>query len=95
MLLDIGLPDGAGWTVDRRAGEARTQACSHLAMTGHSDSATRNAVSAAGCDDVLIKRCPSKPSSDSHGSRNLWTVAGTLGQGLLKWYYSARYHSSS
>ena len=58
MLLDIGLPDADGLTVidalDSRGIKPRTT----FAMTGHSDSATRERCMAAGCDDVLLKPVP-------------------------------------
>jgi len=58
MLLDIGLPDGDGLgVIDALAARGLKPAVTY-AMTGHSDTATRDRCIAAGCQDVLIKPVP-------------------------------------
>ena len=58
MLLDIGLPDGDGLRVIETLADRGVRPGVTYAMTGHSDTATRDRCIAAGCDDVLIKPVP-------------------------------------
>lgn len=58
MLLDISLPDGDGLAVLEQLTARGMKPATTYAMTGHSDSATRDRCLAAGCDDVLLKPVP-------------------------------------
>jgi len=58
MLLDITLPDEDGLSVLKALDAKGMRPAATFAMTGHSDSATRERCMAAGCDDVLLKPVP-------------------------------------
>jgi len=60
VLLDISLADGEdGLEVLRRWHECGVIAPRVLALTGHTDDATRERCKAAGCQEVLLKPVPS------------------------------------
>ena len=58
MLLDISLPEGDGLAVLEQLTARGMKPVTTYAMTGYSDSATRDRCLAAGCDDVLLKPVP-------------------------------------
>src|SRR5687767_14532107 len=58
MLLDVGLPDGDGLSVIGNLATRGLKPGVTFAMTGHSDTVTRDRCIAAGCEDVLIKPVP-------------------------------------
>ncbi len=55
MLLDLGLPDGDGLDVMRRARADGSAPTISIALTGHDDDAIRKQCLEAGCRDVLLK----------------------------------------
>ena len=58
MLLDIGLPDGDGLSVIESLDSRGVKPGVTYAMTGHSDTETRDRCLAAGCEEVLLKPVP-------------------------------------
>ena len=58
MILDINLPDEDGLSVLQELDAKGMRPAITFAMTGHSDTATRERCMAAGCDDVLLKPVP-------------------------------------
>ena len=58
MLLDLTLPDGDGVEVMEALRQQARLPRATLAMTGHSDTASRRSCIEAGCADVLVKPVP-------------------------------------
>src|SRR5689334_20136109 len=55
MLLDLSLPDGDGLSVIPGLESRGLKPAVTYAMTGYSDTETRDRCLEAGCDDVLLK----------------------------------------